>query len=137
MSYFQLNYFAIVVGAIINMILGMAWYGPIAGKQWLSLIGVTKEKLEEDKNKMGRVYVFTFLGALVTSYVLANAVIYMNASTFYAGVKVGFWLWLGFIAMTGLGKVFFEKRSEELYFIDVGYYLFTLMIVGGILAVWR
>ncbi len=40
MNTIEVNYLAIIVGAVFSMILGAIWYGPIFGKKWMEIIGV-------------------------------------------------------------------------------------------------
>jgi hypothetical protein len=49
---------------------------------------------------------------------------------------VGFFNWLGFVAVATLGSVTFEKRPLQLYLINNGYLLLALLIMGTVLAVW-
>lgn len=35
------NYLAILVAAVLSMVLGFLWYGPLFGKEWTKLMGVT------------------------------------------------------------------------------------------------
>ena len=55
-SYFDMetipiNYVAVLVAAVANMILGSLWFGPIFGKMWVKASGMTREKMEEAKKK--------------------------------------------------------------------------------------
>lgn len=43
----DLNHLAIVVSAVTYFGLGSVWFGPLFGKQWLKLVGLTVT--EEDK----------------------------------------------------------------------------------------
>ncbi len=44
-----INYLAVVVAAIANMVLGFLWYGSLFGKQWIKLSGFTAEAMNEAK----------------------------------------------------------------------------------------
>ena len=137
MSQVDLNYLAIFVGAISNMILGFLWYGPIFGKTWIALMGFTNESMEAAKAKgMGKQYTLMFLGALTMSYVLAHFIDYAGAATIPQGIQAGFWVWLGFIAPVTLGSVLWDNKPWKLWFLNNGYYLISLVIMGGILASW-
>jgi len=86
---------------------------------------------------MGKTYAWTALGSLVTAFVLSKVAIAMGASSFGAGIAVGFWVWLGFVATVTLASVLYERRSVNLYILNNGYQLVGLAIMGAILAVWR
>ncbi len=40
----DINYGAVLVAAIIEIVLGFLWYGPFFGKMWMKSIGVTEGK---------------------------------------------------------------------------------------------
>lgn len=62
---------AVLVSVIVSMIVGSIWYGPVFGKKWMKLVGVTKEDMEKGKKEMQKTYGMMFAGSLVTSFVLA------------------------------------------------------------------
>jgi hypothetical protein len=136
-----INYLAVLVAAIASMVLGFLWFGPIFGKKWIALMGFKEaEMMEARKKSMVKTNVILFVGALVMSFVLAHALIF--ASTYLmmwgvsAGIMAGFWNWLGFIAPVTLGTVLFDGRSWKLWFLNNGYWLLSLMIMGVILSLW-
>lgn len=134
-----INYLAVLIAAISNMVLGFIWYGPLFGKTWIRLIGLTEEKLEAQKKKgMGKAYGIQALGSLVMSYVLAHTLIfassYTNTTGIPAGLMAGFWSWLGFIAPVSLASVLWEGKPWKFWLITTGYYLVALLLMGSILA---
>jgi hypothetical protein len=52
------------------------------------------------------------------------------------GAAVGFFNWLGFVAVATLGSVTFEKRPFKLYLINNGFLLLAPLLMGPLLAVW-
>lgn len=132
-----INYLAVLVGAIINMVIGFIWYGPLFGKAWMKLLGFTKADMERAKEKgMGKTYALGFLSGLVMVWVLAMFVGWLDLQTAAEGARVGLTVWLGFIATTFLGSILWEGKPKKLYYINVGYYLVSLAIVGAVLAIW-
>jgi hypothetical protein len=136
-----INYYAVLVVAIVNMILGFVWYGPLFGKTWASMMGYNEQTMSEAKAKgMTKTYAIMAIGALVMSYVLAHAVVFAIAYTNITGVKGGlmggFWNWLGFVAPVTLGTVLWDGKPWKLWAINAGYYLVVLLIGGMILATW-
>ena len=63
------------------MIVGSIWYGPLFGKIWIKLSDVSHEQLESVKKK----------------------------GDVGAGLSVGFWNWLGFVAPGDLAINFFSS----------------------------
>jgi hypothetical protein len=138
-----INYLAVLVAAIFNMVLGFLWYGPLFGKRWSALMGwgeMTAEKIAEKQKAARPAYAISFLGALVMAYVLAHSLVfastYLNASGIGAGLQAGFWNWLGFIAPATVGTVLWDGKPWMLWFINAGYYLVALLVMGVILSSW-
>ncbi len=137
-----INYWAVLVAAVFNMVLGSLWYGPLFGKKWTSLMAFTPESMAAAKAKgMTTSYVIMMVGSLIMAFVLAHAVIfantYMNTSGVAAGLIVGFMNWLGFVAPVTLGTVLWDGKPWKLWVINAGYYFVGLIVMGAILAVWK
>lgn len=137
----SVNYLAVLVCGLINMVLGMLWFSPVLfGKPWMAALGWNPAKMDEMKKtqkNMGAKYAIAALTGLVLAFVMSHFVYFVSASTFAQGMKTGLWLWLGFVATSGVNAVLWEKKPLKLYAIDVGYYLVDMMILGGVLSVWR
>lgn len=134
MTSIEINYWAVIVAAAVNMVLGTLWYSPVLfANPWMKLIG----KKAEDMKGAPSMYLFALISALVTGYVLAHFVQYTDATTFGQGMTTGFWLWLGFVATSSFTENLFSGRPHKLWAINYGYHLVALVINGGILAVWR
>ena len=135
------KYFAVIASAVVMMILGGLWYGPIFGKQWASLMGWSDEHMKAQIAKgMAKNYTIMALGALVMSFVLAHAVIfasaYLHVTGVSAGLQAGFWNWLGFVVPVSLGSVLWDGKPWKLWLINAGYWLVGLLLIGVLLAVW-
>jgi len=128
------NWVAIVVAAIAQFIIGWIWYGPLFGKTWMSMMGMSQQSM--GREGMGKTMVLTFIGSLVTAAVLSMLVGWMGAKTLGAGIAAGFWAWLGFVATVTLGGVLFAKMSWNLYILNNAYQLVSLAVMGAILAKW-
>lgn len=139
----QINYLAVLTCAIIAMILGTLWYGPLFGKKWMAIMGIkTPEKMDAAaKQAMFQSYSLMFIGSLVTAMVMAHTTIfamaYTGATGWQAGLMSGFWNWFGFVAPITMGPQLWEKKPWSLWIINAGFYLVNLCIMGVILAVWR
>ena len=78
-----------------------------------------------------------FLSGLVMALTLALFVGWSGASTLSEGSRVGFLVAIGFVAAALGVNDLFEGRSKRLWFINSGYNLVTLVIMGVILTLWR
>ncbi len=134
----DINYLLVLLSAIVAMVVGALWYSPLLfGNEWEKFSGFTPEDLEKAKQKgTGKLYAFHFLATLLMSYILAHLVGFMHATSFSDGAKIGFWLWLGIVVPVLLGSVLWERKSIIVYLIDIGQYLASLVLMGGILGIW-
>jgi hypothetical protein len=132
----NVNLLAVLVSAILSMVIGSIWYGPLFGKRWMKLIKMTKEDMEKGKANMPKTYGMMFVGSLVTSYVLALVINTVPIRTVAMGLTAAFWIWLGFIVAVKLSEVLFEKKVWELFFIECGYYFIFLGVAGAIFGAW-
>lgn len=132
----SINYWAVLVAAIAQMIIGFVYYSPaVLGKQWMKW-----SKMEESDLKAGnmpKVLGYSLVISLVTAYVLAHIIGFSDAQTITMGLQGGFWVWLGFVATTTFNTVLYEKKPFKLYVLNNGYQLISLLVMGAILATWR
>lgn len=137
MAMFETNisYLGILISAVVSMIIGALWYGPLFGKPWMKMMGLTKKDMEKAKKKgMWKLYLANFIAVFVMAFVLMHIIIHVGAVTIWEGVQTGFWVWLGFIATVMLGTVIWEGKPLKLYLLNVGYYLISLLVMGAILV---
>lgn len=128
------------------MVLGFLWYGPLFGKKYMELQGMTQEQAQEHmknpalRRKMMWNYVFTFVLALITAFVLDHLIVFASSYTGWGGIGgglfAGFISWLGFVVAPTMNLVFFDKKNWSWWFLVNGYYLIQLVLMGAILALW-
>jgi hypothetical protein len=132
-----INYLAVIVSAVAAMVLGSLWYGPLFGKPWMAMMGITKESIAQGKKQdMAKSYGFMALGSLVMAYVFAHTFVFATNYTQTFGVAGGLtnavWTWLGFIAPVTMGTVLWEGKPWKLWMLNSGYYLASLAVMGVI-----
>ena len=135
----QVNFIAVIIAAILSMVLGFVWYGPIFGKPWMKLKGYTAESMKKEQAEMGKWYFVSFVLAIVTAYVLSHVMSLSEAFYTYSSVMTGlttaFWMWLGFVMPVQLtATIFSDKKNMKLFGIDTGYQLVSLLIMGVIIG---
>lgn len=133
------NYPAVLLAAVASMVVGFLWYSPLLfAKPWMKLMGYTAKSMEAAKKNMGKTYFISFLTALVTACVLAHIIVigeyYFNADGISTGLQAAFWSWLGFTMTVQLTDVLFGNKSTNLFLINTGYQLASLLVMGAILG---
>lgn len=129
----EINYWAVLVAALINMAVGAIWYSSVLfAKPWTKLTG---HKMGGGSPAVG--YAITATGALLQAWILVHFVRYAGALSAVKGAEVGFWLWAAFVAVVMATNIVFEGRPWRLWAINSGYFLVVLLVNGAILAAWR
>ena len=73
------------MAAIVNMVVGFRWYGPLFSGLFLRLIGKREEEIEASP----LVYMLGFVMGLVTTYVLAVIIAQRRVATWWGGAVAG------------------------------------------------
>jgi hypothetical protein len=133
----SINWLAVMVAALSAFMLGGLWYSPaLFAKAWIKESNLNEEELK--KADKVRPFLFTFIFSVIMCVNLA----FFLADTptqktdimwgLTAGILAGVW---GFcaIAITAL----FEQKSWKYIFINGGYILFALGLMGLIIGAWR
>ena len=135
MNYSDVNLLAVLVAGIIHMVLGFLWYGPLFSKQWMKLVGMTQDQAQGNPNPT--IYLVPFVTALIGFYVLALFINAAGMGTLAGGATVGFLTGIGFLAMFSSANYLFSMRPFQLFLIDIGYPVVSLVIAGALLGAWR
>ncbi|HEV2413124.1 MAG TPA: DUF1761 domain-containing protein [Candidatus Saccharimonadales bacterium] len=131
-----INYWAVIVAAVVNMVVGSIWYSKMMfAEPWVKMMG---KKMDEMMGKgAGFAYAVTTVAALIGAFVLANFARDMHLVTAMKGAELGFVAWLGFVAATSVTTSMFAGQRKKLWAINAGYFLVVLIINGAILAAWH
>ncbi|MEK7571582.1 MAG: DUF1761 domain-containing protein [Patescibacteria group bacterium] len=137
----EVNIFAVFFAAIASMIVGFLWYSPILfAKPWMKLMGYTQKGMDEERKGMEKLYALSFVAALVTAYILSHVMVL--SVSFYSdpwvitGVTTAFWLWLGFIMPVQLTDTIFGSKKWQLFAINTGYQLASILAMGVVLGLF-
>jgi hypothetical protein len=131
---FSVNWLAIIVSAVANMVIGAIWYGVFA-EPWLEGIGKTRKWANENQRPTD--YAIAFLNSLLMAFFLANVMAWADVSGFISGLLMGLFMWVGFTGFAFAANHAFEGRSFKLWGVNAGIYLVGLMVMGIILGLWQ
>ncbi|MEO6758314.1 MAG: DUF1761 domain-containing protein [Saprospiraceae bacterium] len=136
-----MNWAAIAVATLVPTVIGAIWYNPkVLGNYWLRANNSTAEAMRRSNMPL------IFLGGIVLSFFLAMFV-HQNVTgvgqeaerygTFQHGMVHGTALTIMMVLpILGTGAMF-ERRSWSWLFVNLGYWWVALMVMGGILSLWR
>ncbi len=145
---FEINYLFVVLAALVPMIMGAIFYGPLFGNQWMNSLGYTKDSIPEPI-KMPVVYVVSLILSFILAFFLltvmelthkecseAGEIIFGSHDTFPHGMLHGFFLGLGIAIPVLVNNLLFQRMRGSNILLNVVYWLLTISIMGGVLDAW-
>ncbi|NNK81948.1 MAG: DUF1761 domain-containing protein [Flavobacteriaceae bacterium] len=141
----SVNWIALVVAAILPLGTGFIWYGPLFGKVWMKESGMTEEKAKT--MNPGKTYGLAVVMAFILALFIWPMVFLGGAPpddlhgteaflTFKHGALHGSMLALFVVLPVFATNALFEMRSFKYVAINVGYWLVTMALMGGIINAW-
>lgn len=159
----EMNFLAIAVAAVVTLLVGFIWYHPkVFGTIWMHSAGLTEDQLKG--GNILKIFGFTFIlslmmtivimalsvhqtgayamiGGAVTDETLPSFQVFMDDygtkfRTFKHGALHGFIAGLFFAFPINAINGLFERKSAKYIFINSGYWIVTLTLMGGIICGW-
>jgi hypothetical protein len=141
METITVNYWAIATGAVVSMIIGGIWYGPIFGNTWARIIGadsLTEAERKKMQKSAGPLFVVQFVLTLFQVLVLAHLIADTKIAT---GLERSLWIWAAFVIPTLAGTVMWTKQTGKLkwtrFLVQAGYQLIMFIVYGLLLQCWK
>ena len=129
-----INWLAVLVAGISAFVIGGVWYSPaLFGKAWMSENNLTTEAVQ--RGNKAKIFGWTLVLSLIMA---ANLAMFLNAPEIdlsmgiLYGFLTGVWIFCG-IAIVAL----FELKSARYIFINGGYMLIALTLMGAIIGAWK
>ena len=132
----NVNWLSMVIAVLTPMIIGTIYYHKsLFGKVWMDSIGMTEEKAKQANMPV------VFGLSLVMSFIIAFFLLNFNNGpgqegefdTFRHGVFHGVILMVVLVGPIFVTNGLFEQKSWKNILINIGYWLITLGLMGGIL----
>lgn len=128
------NLLALLAASLASMGIGFLWYSPfLFGKSWMKLMGYSASDLEEAQKEMGTGYLLSLIATLITVFVMAQIFKWVLPPNLNTALLISFMLWIGFIAPVQFTDVLFGRKPMNLFLINTGYQLVSILVSGGIL----
>ncbi len=126
-----MNWLAIIIATIANMVIGFLWYGTWAfGRSWTTLSG----RQMGEGIQPGPLYALTIVASLVQAIAMSWFIGETGAASGAAGALVGLFAGLGFVATAMFAEVLFAGRHPRLLAITAGYSILVLVVQGAIIG---
>jgi len=131
----NLNWLAVAVAALSAFMIGALWYGPVFGKAWQSLSGLSEDDIQ--KGHPAKIYGGAFVLNLVVAFGIGMVLQLHPAPDLVSGFNVGLLIGLAFVATSFGINYLFALRPLRLYLIDAGYMVVLMSIMGTVIGAWR
>lgn len=126
------NWASVFVAALSGFVIGGLWYGPICGKAWSRVSGVSKDRAPRISTPV------LFGGAYLLNLVAATGIALQN------GAHTGVWFALHvglmgavFFIAPALGVIYlFEQRPFMHWLVNAGYQVVNFSAMGAIIGAW-
>jgi len=130
----HINWLAVLVAGVSAFVVGGVWYSPgLFGKAWMHDASLSEEAIR--KGNKGKIFGFTAIFSLLMAanlaMYLAGAETNFSSGTLY-GFLTGIWTFCA-IAIHSL----FELKNWRIIFINGGYSIVALTLMGAIIGLWR
>ena len=161
----EMNFLAILVAAVSALVVGFIWYNPkVFGNAWMKAADMTEEKMKGAN--MAKIFGLAILFAFMLAFMLQTLVIHQTGVVSLIGgptsietAKPSFEAFMAdygdafrtfkhgalhgliagiFIALPIIGtNALFERKNAKYIFINSGYWIVTLTVMGAIICGWK
>ncbi|KXK09831.1 MAG: hypothetical protein UZ22_OP11002000995 [Microgenomates bacterium OLB23] len=133
----SVNFVAIFLAAVANMVIGALWYSPtMFGTKWSALMGYKAKDLPKMQQAAKNGYAVMFVVSLVMAYVMAHFIQYLGITTVQEACQFGFWVWLGFVGATQISDHIWSEKPLQLLYINSGYRIVATITMALVLTLW-
>jgi len=129
----NVNWIAVIVGGVFNMVVGSLWYGPLFGKLWLRVIG----KKQEDIQSSAGMYVLPLIAGIVAAYVLAALISGLGLTLWWQGVLFGVILYVGVGGAATITVGTFEDSPRGAWVLYTFYQIVVFGAQGLMFVLWK
>jgi surface polysaccharide O-acyltransferase-like enzyme len=133
----DVNYLAVILGALATQPLGFLWYSNFFGSRWMQARGYTMADIQGGG---GMGYLVSFLGALLIAYTLARLVDMVSADSVLDCIAVAAFVWVGFTATVQASQIAFSPHATSpmaVFAIEGGFYLVSFVMIGAIIGAFQ
>ena len=133
----DINYLAVLVAIVINMLAGALWYSPLLfAKPWMALNNFTEETIRE-QGSATKGYIVSIIASIVIAFAIALIAEAADVDDPAGGALLGLVVGLGFVATTSASSYIFESRSLKHYLINAGYPVASFVLMGLVIGAWQ
>ena len=128
----EVNWIGVIAAAISAFVLGGVWYGPLFGRKWMELVGLSEDQAKSASMAkiFGGALILSFLAAFVFAMFLGPDIAPQQGAIY--GFSAGLF-WVG--GTFGINYLF-AQRPLGLWLIDAGYATLQFTLYGLLIGLF-
>lgn len=130
----DINYLAVVLGAVAFFAVGALWYGALFGKAWQREVGMGPAEVEAVKAKggghMAKIMGLCFVAELVIAWMLGHLISRTSAAPHVVLMFAG-GFGAGIMSPAIAINYLYQNRSLKLFLIDAGHFIVGMLAMGA------
>ena len=134
----HVNYWAVLVAAIVVFALGWLWYSPLLFfKPWMRARGLDPAAAMAGAKMPAGKLVIELVRCLVLAYIIAHFVAALGISNWLIAAHFGLLLWVAFPVVLLTRSVIWENTPVKVAAIHAGDWLVKLLVIPIIVSLWH
>jgi prolipoprotein diacylglyceryltransferase len=133
----DINYLAVILGALAAQVLGFLWYGKLFYKPWVAARAIDPS---EGENPGPAIYLVPLVCGVLIAYTLARLADMAGADSVGDCIAVAAFVWVGLAGTVQLMQInFSETRVKRVptFLIEGGFQLTSFVIIGAIVGCFQ
>ncbi len=131
----DINFWAVLVAAAANFIIGFLLHGPIGGNLWMRLANIKPTGNEKFADMVPQM-IWNFVANIVFAFVLAQMISFNGLVDASKGMIFAVFVWMGYVVTSTSMDVIWMGKSWKLWAYEVFSSLLSIVAMGAILASW-
>ena len=129
----EVNWLAVLAASLVGFVVGGIWYGPLFGKAWMKIVGLTEA--DAAKVSMAKIYSMCFVLQLVMA---TNLAMFLGSEVdALMGTLYGFLTGFGWVALALAINAMFEQKPLKYMLINGAYWSIVFTLMGLIIGAWH
>ena len=133
----DVNYLAVILGALAVQVLGFLWYGKLFQKPWVAARAIDPS---EGNDPGPAIYLVPLACSLLIAYTLARLADMTGADSVGDCIALAAFVWVGFAGTVQLVQINFSESKVKrvpAFAIEGGYQLASFVIIGALVGAFQ